>query len=130
MSLNILSVLPDVNSIGIILQCAVIVTFDQQIDVTTFDESSFLLSAPPETPSVSPTGLVGCVAPVTGTDYVSGTFSFALNSAGATIATFVPARPLRPSVKYTVLISTAVQTPGPTPVAWPATIAGSSPPAS
>jgi hypothetical protein len=25
----------------------------------------------------------------------------------------VPARPMRPNVKYTVLISTAVQTPGP-----------------
>jgi hypothetical protein len=110
MSLNILSVLPDVNSTGVILQGAVIVTFDQAIDVTTYDESSFLLSAPPEGPVVPPGGLVGSVAPASGTDYVAGTFSFALNSAGATIATFVPARPMRPNVKYTVLISTAVAT--------------------
>jgi hypothetical protein len=89
------------------------VTFDQEIDVTTYDESSFLLSAPPETPRVPPGGLVGPVAPVTGTDYVQGTFTFAVNTAGAT---FVPARPMRPNVKYTVLISTAVQTPGPSPV--------------
>lgn len=92
-------------------------TFDQEIDVTTYSENSFLLSAPPETPNVPPGGLVGPVAPVTGTDYVQGTFSFALNSAGATIATFKPARPLRANVKYTVLISTDIQTPGPTPVA-------------
>jgi len=39
-------VLPDVNAAGVILQGAVIVTFDQEIDVTTYDESSFLLSAP------------------------------------------------------------------------------------
>ena len=39
-----------------------------------------------------------------------GTFSFALNSAGATIATFKPKRPLRANVKYTVLISTDVAT--------------------
>src|ERR1019366_2877168 len=93
MSLNILSVLPDINSTGVILQGAVIVTFDQAIDVTTFDESSFLLSAPPETPRVPPGGLVGPVAPVTGSDYVQGTFTFAVNTAGATVATFVPARP-------------------------------------
>jgi hypothetical protein len=110
MSLNILSVLPDVNSTGVILQGAVIVTFDQEIDVTTYDESSFLLSAPPETPVVPPGGLVGSVTPASGTDYVAGTFSFALNTAGATIATFKPARPMRPNVKYTVLISTAVAT--------------------
>ena len=53
MSLNILSVLPDVNSTGVILQGAVIVTFDQEIDVTTYDESSFLLSAPPETAALT-----------------------------------------------------------------------------
>jgi hypothetical protein len=92
------------------------VTFDQVIDVTTFDESSFLLSAPPETPRVPPGGLVGPVAPVTGTDYVQGTFTFAVNTAGATIATFTPARPMRPNVKYTVLITTVVQTPSPSPV--------------
>ena len=102
--------LPDVNSTGVILQGAVIVTFDQEIDVTTYDESSFLLSAPPETPVVPPGGLVGSVTPASGTDYVAGTFSFALNTAGATIATFKPARPMRPNVKYTVLISTAVAT--------------------
>jgi Bacterial Ig-like domain len=112
----ILSVLPDINSTGVILQGAIIVTFDQEIDVTTYDESSFLLSAPAELPRIAPGGLVGSVAPVTGTDYVAGTFSFALNSTGATIATFVPARPMRPNIKYTVLISTAVQTPGSTPV--------------
>jgi hypothetical protein len=110
MSLNILLVLPDGNSSGAILQGAVIVTFDQEIDVTTFSENSFLLSAPPETPNVPPGGLVGFVAPVTGTDYVDGTFSFAVNSAGATIATFKPACPMRPNVKYTVLISTDVAT--------------------
>src|ERR1035441_9610761 len=102
MSLNILSVLPDINSTGVILQGAVIVTFD---------EVSFFLSAPPETPRVPPGGLVGPVAPVTGTDYVQGTFTFAVNTAGATIATFTPARPMRPNVKYTVLITTVVQTP-------------------
>ena len=36
MSLNIFSVRPDVNSSGVILQGAVIVTFDQEIDVTTY----------------------------------------------------------------------------------------------
>jgi hypothetical protein len=109
-------VLPDVNSTGVILQGAVIVTFDQEIDVTTFDENSFLLSAPPVTPVVPPGGLVGRVAPVTGNDYVQGTFSFAVNTAGATVATFTPTRPMRANVTYTVLISTSVQTPGPTPV--------------
>ena len=59
--------LPDVNSTGVILQGAVIVTFDQEIDVTTYDENSFLLSAPAETPRVPPGGLVGYVAPVIGT---------------------------------------------------------------
>jgi hypothetical protein len=41
---------------------------------------------------------------------VTGAFSFALNTAGATIATFKPARPMRPNVTYTVLISTDVAT--------------------
>ena len=39
---------------------------------------------------------------------MDGTFSFAQNSAGATIATFKPSRQLRPNVTYTVLISTDV----------------------
>jgi len=102
--------LPDVNSSGVILQGAVIVTFDQEIDVTTYSEQSFLLSCPAAAPSISPTGLVGYVTPASGTDYVSDSFSFALNTAGATIATFKPARPMQPNVKYTVLISTAVAT--------------------
>src|ERR1035438_5734073 len=80
MSLNILSVLSDVNASGVILQGAVIVTFDQEIDVTTYTENSLLLSAPPETPAIAPGGLVGAVTPAGGTDYVAGTFSFALNS--------------------------------------------------
>lgn len=112
MSLNILSVLPDVNSTGVILQGAVIVTFDQEIDTTTFSEQSFLLSAPPEGPAVPPGSLVGSVAPVTGTDYVQGTFSFAVNGSGQTVATFKPARPMRQNVKYTVLISTDVTATG------------------
>jgi hypothetical protein len=106
----IVDISADVNSSGVILQGAVIVTFDQEIDVTTYSESSFLLSAPPETPVIAPGGLVGAVTPAGGTDYVAGTFSFALNTAGATIATFKPARPMRPNVKYTVLISTDVAT--------------------
>jgi hypothetical protein len=107
---DILSVLPAVNASGVILQGAVIVTFDQEIDVTTYSESSFLLSAPPETPAIALGGLVGTVTPAGGTDYVAGTFSFALNGSGQTIATFKPARPMRPNVKYTVLISTDVAT--------------------
>lgn len=108
---EILSVLPDVNSQGVILQGAIIVTFDQEIDATTYSEQSFLLSCPPEAPAITSNALVGSIAPASGTDYVAGSFSFALNTAGATIATFKPARPLRPNVKYTVLISTDVQTP-------------------
>ena len=102
--------LPDVNSSGVILQGAVIVTFDQEIDATTYSEASFLLSCPPEASTIAPSGLVGSVSPASGTDYVAGTFSFALNSSGNTIATFKPARPMRPNVKYTVLISTDVAT--------------------
>jgi hypothetical protein len=86
------------------------VTFDQEIDVTSYTENSFLLSAPPETPAIAPGGLVGAVTPAGGTDYVAGTFSFALNGSSQTIATFKPARPMRPNVKYTVLISTDVAT--------------------
>lgn len=100
--------LPDVNSSGVILQGAVIVTFDQAIDVTTYQESSFLLSAPPEQGSIDPTCQLGLVSPVSGTDYVDGTFSFSQNAPGATIATFKPSRTLRPNVTYTVLISTDV----------------------
>ena len=85
-------------------------TFDQEIDATTYSENSFLLSCAPEAASVVASGLVGSVAPVTGTDYVAGTFSFALNSSGHTIATFKPARPMRPNVKYSILISTDVAT--------------------
>lgn len=110
MALNILSVLPDVNSSGVILQGAVIVTFDQEIDAATYSEQSFLLSCPPEASTIAPSGLVGAVSPASGTDYVAGTFSFALNSSGNTIATFKPTRPMRPNVKYTVLISTDVAT--------------------
>jgi hypothetical protein len=110
MSLNIVSVLPDVSSTGVILQGAIIITFDQEIDPTTLTESSFLLSAPTEGSRPAPDGLVGVVSPVSGTDYVDGAFSFALNSTGATIATFKPSRPMRPNVRYTVLISTDVAT--------------------
>jgi hypothetical protein len=66
------------------------------------------LSAPPEQGAIDPTGELGLVSPVSGTDYVGGTFSFALNGSGATIATSIPTRTLRPNVTYTVLISTSV----------------------
>lgn len=109
MPLNIVSVLPDVATTGIILQGAVIVTFDQEIDASTYSEGSFLLSAPPEIGQVSPDALLRPVIP-SGNDYVQGTFSFAINSLGGTVATFKPSRPMRPNVKYTVLITTDVAT--------------------
>jgi hypothetical protein len=105
MSLNILSVLPADQATDIILQAAVMVTFDQEIDTTTFSEQTFLLSGPGTVGVSSPQGLIDNTPATQGTEYVQGTFSFAIDSQSRTVATFRPSRPLRPNVLYTVLIS-------------------------
>lgn len=102
---SIIKVSPNPNQTDVVLGTSIVVGFDQLIDTTTITSSTFSLTGPGQTQVISPEELnVKNPRPDTGREYITGAFTFALDSNGNTVATFTPARPLRPNVIYTVLV--------------------------
>jgi hypothetical protein len=101
---SIIAVSPNPSALEVVLGTSIVVTFDQLIDTTTINATTFSLTGPGQTQLVSPTELNSKTPrPATGREYINGTFSFAVVS-GNTVCTFTPSKPLRPNVTYTVLV--------------------------
>lgn len=102
---TIVAVSPNPNATDVVLGTMIVVTFDQLMDTTTIDSSTFSLTGPGQTQFISPTELnTRNPQAAVGREYVNGTFTFATNESGCTVLTFVPQVPLRPNVLYKVLI--------------------------
>lgn len=96
----VLSVSPGAAETDVVLGTQIVVTFDQEIDVTTVTEATFSLTGP-GVQTLTP----GQVAPSDpGRESFPGTFAFEQNTQGATVVRFNPTAALRKDTEYTVLL--------------------------
>src|SRR5690242_907834 len=101
---TITSVSPANSETDVILGTQIKVTFDQLIDHATITDSTFSLTGPGQTMVLTPEQLVAeDPEAVTGREYIEGTFTFD-DTAGYTVVTFNPSKPLQPNKQYVVLV--------------------------
>lgn len=110
--MQVVSVSPPDGSQGRPLGQTIQVTFDCEVDQTTVDAGSFLLTQ---------TTLVGVDQLLTkdtisATVVVDGKFSFTLDSNNNSVVTFTPNSPLAQNSKYQVILSTLIKSAGSNPV--------------
>lgn len=100
---SILSTAPINQAIDVVLGSSIILTFDQAIDTTSLNEQTFSLTGPgqPALYNEASEMLENRALQNTGREYITGTFTFDNTNS---IATFTPSKPLRPGVKYDVLV--------------------------
>lgn len=102
---SIISSSPAHGTTDVVLGTSIIVGFDQPMDVSTLNASTFSLTGPGQTGVITPGNLIDVKPTVkTGREYIQGSFSFSSDSNGNTVLTFAPGTPLRPNAVYTVLI--------------------------
>lgn len=104
---TILSVTPDVDETDVILGTQIIVVFDSLMDHSTINDGTFSLTGPGQTQIVSSDQLiVKDPEPITGREYITGTFAFddTISGGTRTQVTFNPSKALRPDATYTILI--------------------------
>jgi hypothetical protein len=101
----VLSVEPGNAETDVILGTPIFVTFDQEIDATTISDATFCMTGPGTSEVVTAQNMatLNPLAP-TGREYITGAFSFVLNSNNQTVLTFIPNRALRKNTTYDVLI--------------------------
>jgi hypothetical protein len=102
---SIISSSPSNGTTDVVLGTAIVVGFDQPMDVTTINPSTFSLTGPGQTAVITPGNLISASPTAqTGREYITGSFVFTTDTAGNTIVTFNPSVPLRPNVTYSILI--------------------------
>lgn len=104
---TVLSVTPADQDVDIVLGTQITVLFSTLMDHSSINDATFSLTGPGQTQIVTPDQLVADdPEPITGREYITGTFSFddTLGSGTKTQLTFIPSKPLRPNVTYTLLI--------------------------
>ena len=90
---QVVSVDPQNQETDVVLGAPVVITFDQLMDTTTISDATFSLTRPAPMQVVTSQNLIsGSEGP--STTVVRGTFTFATDSQGRTVATFQPAKPL------------------------------------
>lgn len=104
---TITSVTPGVDETDVVLGTTIVVVFSELMDHTTINEETFSLTGPGQTMVISPDQLIiEDPQPITGREYITGTFLFDDTIGGGTQTqlVFTPAKPLRPNVEYQILI--------------------------
>jgi hypothetical protein len=96
----LVSMSPAAAEIDVVLGTGIEVAFDQPIDPTTVNASTFSLIGPSPAEIITPENLIKAAPVSTGRAAVPGKFSFPSPDQFL----FTPARPLEPNAKYTVLI--------------------------
>lgn len=88
-----------------VLGTQITITFDQLIDTTTIDESTFSVTGPGQTQILTAGQLIAKDGDtLLSREYIEGTFAFDVTPAGASIVSFVPKRHFQPNVQYQVLL--------------------------
>ena len=81
----------------------VVITFDQVIDTTTLDESTFSLTFPAPAQIIGSNRLISG-DPAPSTVSVQGAWGFTTNASNQTVATFTPDKPLQQNTVYTAML--------------------------
>lgn len=101
----VVNVDPANNEVDVVLGTQITITFDQLIDTTTIDESTFSVTGPGQTQVLTAGQLIAKDGDtLLSREYIEGTFAFDLTSAGASIVSFVPKRHFQPDVQYQILL--------------------------
>jgi hypothetical protein len=104
---TIISTYPAAGQVDVVLGTPITIVFDQAMDPKTITESTFSLMGPGQTGIISPGDLLkNDPSSSTGREYITGVFTF---PDSATVV-FDPKVPLRPNVKYTLLVVGASST--------------------
>lgn len=104
---TIVSVTPASAETDVVLGTQIIVLFSKLMEHTTITDATFSLTGPGQTMIATPDQMIAeDPGSVTGREYITGTFAFDDTPGGGTQTqlTFIPSRPLRPNVQYTILI--------------------------
>lgn len=101
----VVNVDPANNEVDVVLGSQITVTFDQAIDTTTIDESTFSVTGPGQTQILTAGQLIAKDGnTLLSREYIEGTFTFDTDSQGRTVVSFVPVRHFQPNVQYQILL--------------------------
>jgi hypothetical protein len=101
----VVNVDPANSEVDVVLGTQITITFDQLLDTTTIDESTFSVTGPGQTQILTAGQLIAQDGDtLLSREYIEGTFAFDLTPAGASIVSFVPKRHFQPNVQYQVLL--------------------------
>lgn len=104
---TIISVTPNNQETDVVLGTQIIVLFSTLMNHASIGSSTFVLTGPGQTMIATPEQTIAeDPSPITGREYITGTFAFDDTQAGntKTLVTFTPSKALRPDVTYSVLI--------------------------
>jgi hypothetical protein len=107
MAPTVLSVTPTTAETDVVLGTQIIVIFSSLMDHTTINDGTFSLTGPGQTMIATPDQVIAeDPTSITGREYITGTFAFDDTIAGGTQTqvTFNPSKPLRPNVRYDILL--------------------------
>ncbi len=101
----VVNVDPANNEVDVVLGTQITITFDQLIDTTTIDESTFSVTGPGQTQILTAGQLIAKDGDtLLSREYIEGTFAFDVTPTGASIVSFVPKRHFQPNVQYQILL--------------------------
>lgn len=100
--MQVTSVSPVPNEISVVIGRPIEVVFDKPVDPASVTTATFSLMGPGQTALVDADNLIHKTPDaLTGREYITGTFAFP----EANKLVFTPGRPLRPMVRYTVMLA-------------------------
>jgi hypothetical protein len=89
----------------VVLGTQITITFDQLIDTTTIDESTFSVTGPGQTQTLTAGQLIAKDGDtLLSREYIEGTFAFDTDAQGRSVVSFVPKRHFQPNVQYQILL--------------------------
>ena len=101
----VVNVDPANNEVDVVLGTQITVTFDQAIDTTTIDESTFSVTGPGQTQILTAGQLIATDGDtLLSREYIEGTFAFDVDAQGRSVVSFVPKRHFQPNVQYQILL--------------------------
>jgi hypothetical protein len=101
----VVNVDPANSEVDVVLGTQITITFDQAIDPTTIDASTFSVTGPGQTQILTAGQLIAKEGnTLLSREYIEGTFAFDIDSQGRSVVSFVPVRHFQPNVRYEVLL--------------------------
>src|SRR5476651_2281643 len=89
----VVNVDPANSEVDVVLGTQITITFDQLLDITTIDESTFSVTGPGQTQILTAGQLIAKDGDtLLSREYIEGTFTFDVDAQGRSVVSFVPVR--------------------------------------